>query len=148
MRPPLLPSDEYEEIIYVRTLCADFIRNVQAFFDEKYPNGSPFVPSPEDYAVLDVAEGLFKGAITAGRDRYPEWTDEDIDGLAKTARIHCMMRFKRVERTIEKLPGWNLLVEGIIEAGKEPPEKAVPAEIVRMKPNLRVIKTAPRENGE
>ncbi len=65
MRTPTLPPDEFEEITYVRSLCANFIRNVTALFDERYPNGSPFVPSPEDYAVLDVAEGLFREAIAA-----------------------------------------------------------------------------------
>lgn len=148
MNTPSLPPDEYEEIAYVRSLCANFIHNVTALFDEKYPSGSPFVPSPEDYAVLDVAEGLFREAITAGREKYPLWTDEDIDGFAKTARIHCMMRFKRVERTIERLPGWNMLVEGILEAGNEQP--AVPATdtVVRLKPNLRLVKSAPVSDGE
>lgn len=32
--------------------------------------------------------------------------------------MSLMMRFKRVERTIEKLPDWNMLVEGIIDAGE------------------------------
>ncbi len=58
-----------------------------------------------------------------------------------------MMRFKRVERTIEKLPGWNMLVEDILTAENEPPATPEKDTVIRMKPMLRLVKTAPREDG-
>ena len=151
MRPPLLPPDEYEEIAYVRSLSFGVIRNVNAYFDEKYPNGSPFVPSPADYALLDLAEPLLREKIAAGRDRYPMWTNEDIDSLAKMVRTYLLMRFKRVERTISKMPDWRLSVEGILEAGKDAAEARnepfVSAEIraLPLRPNLRIVRS---ENAE
>lgn len=58
--------------------------------------------------------------------------------------MHLMMRFKRVERTVEKLPDCKLRVEEIIEAGKEP---AVPNNVITLpkRPHLRLVKTDANE---
>lgn len=143
MRPPNLPPDEYDEIVYVRSLCANFLRNANDIFNERYPGGAPFIPRPEDYAVLDMVEGLAREKITLNREAYPAWTDEDIGGLATMVRMSLMMRFKRVERDTKKIPDLSMLVEGIIEAEKEPSVSETPANVVRLpkRPHLRLVRT-------
>lgn len=57
------------------------------------------------------------------REKY-NWTDYDVSGYAATVRISLLMRFKRTERTINKLPDWNMLIEEILDAA--PPKGTVP----------------------
>lgn len=65
-------------------------------------------------------------------------------------RMSLMMRFKRVERTIAKLPDWNMLVQDVIDAEKEPHNPEMPTNVVRLpkRPHLRLVKTVTREDGE
>lgn len=64
--------------------------------------------------------------------------------------MSLMMRFKRVERTIEKLPDWSMLVEDVIKAGETMPKPEIPANVVSLpkRPHLRLVKTAPRDDGK
>lgn len=150
MKPPLTPPDDREEFAYVRSLVAEELFVIESYFARKYPNGCPFVADAEDLRCLDAVEIEMRRRIEEGRDRYPEWDEFAISGLAATVRMSLMMRFKRVERAIEKLPDWNMLVEDIIRAGDEPPKPEIPANVVQLpkRSHLRLVNTAPRENGE
>jgi hypothetical protein len=143
MRPPLLAPEEYEELAYVRTLVAEEVFVMESYFKRKYADGYPFIADAEDLRCLDAVEMEMRKRLTEGRGRY-SWDDEAIGGLAATVRMHLMMRFKRVERTIEKLPDWNLLVEGIIETEKEPVLNNVI--ILPKRPHLRLVKTGVSAN--
>ena len=150
MKPPLTPSDDREEFAYVRSLVAEELFVMESYFARKYPNGCPFVADAEDLRCLDAVEIEMRKRLEEGRGKYPEWDDFAISGLAATVRMSLMMRFKRVERAIEKLPDWNMLVEDVIQAGENPPVLEIPANVVHLpkRPHLRLVKTAPRENGE
>ncbi len=148
MKPPLLPDDEYEEIVFVRNICNDLIRSADEYFNGRYPNGTPFLPDEEDRRVLDTMKGFVEKRIRDNRSKYPVWNEDDIYALTETVFMHMSMRFKRIERNVLKLPEYPMLVEALISAGNEPPKKPEPAGVVRMKPNLRLVKSAPLENGE
>lgn len=150
MKPPLTPSDDREEFAYVRSLVTEELFVIESYFARKYPNGCPFVADAEDLRCLDAVEIEMRKRIEEGRDKYPEWDEFAISGLAATVRMSMMMRFKRVERAIEKLPDWNMLVQDVIDAGEELQKPEIPANVVHLpkRPHLRLVKTVPREDGE
>lgn len=148
MKPPHIPQEEYEEIVFVRNLCADLIKSVDEYFSGRYPNGTPFLPDAEDRKVLQTIKGFVFKRISENRSKFPVWQDEDVEALTETVFLHMNMRFKRVERNMLKLPEYPMLVEALISAAEEKP--AVPATdtVVRLKPNLRLVKSAPVSDGE
>lgn len=150
MKPPLTPSDDREEFAYVRSLVTEELFVIESYFARKYPNGCPFVADAEDLRCLDAVEIEMRKRIEEGRDKYPEWDEFAISGLAATVRMSLMMRFKRVERAIEKLPDWNMLVQDVIDAGEEPQKPEIPANVVHLpkRSHLRLVKTTPRDGGE
>lgn len=150
MKPPLTPSDDREEFAYVRSLVVEELFIIESYFARKYPNGCPFVADAEDLRCLDAVEIEMRKRIEEGREKYPEWDDFAISGLAATVRMSLMMRFKRVERTIEKLPDWSMLVEDVIAAGEGLSKPEIPANVVHLpkRPHLRLVKTVPLKDGK
>ena len=114
-----MPEDEYEEFAYVRSLVKEELEEAEAHFRERYPDGTTFLPQKDDYAYLDVLEARMVRKISDGRGRYPGWEDFDVAGFASVARMSLMTRFRRAKRDFESMPNWNLMVEAVLEAGKE-----------------------------
>ncbi len=125
MKSPSIPPDasEKEELAYVRSLVEEEIFVMEYYFQKKYPNGYPFLADAEDHRYLDSVEAAMKTRLNDRRDRYG-WTDYEVSGYAATVRMSLLLRFKKLERTTNALPDWNVLVAEIVNAA--PPEGTIP----------------------